>query len=582
MSEKARRLTRVVALIAALFLFAAACGDDDGGGEVVGDSGGSTEQTGGSSDESSDDGGAGDDAADGAAGDDAADGAGDETAADGGAGDDAAGDDDGAGDDAADGADAPTGTLVVGRAADLDVLDPHLATAFQSVQALELVYDTLLSLGPDLAVGPGLAESWEFSSDGLTLTMHLREGVLFHGGDSFDSEDAAASLNRILDEETGAVTRANIASIASVDTPDASTIVLSLSQADAPILASLADLNSAMVSADAIAGGTVDSTPDGTGPFIWDNWRQGESLTLTANVDHWRGSPQVGAVEIRVLPDESSLLAAVDVGEVNIAIITDPLIAVQAGGDVEVLRTPALAYHALMMNSNRGPLADQSVRQAISCAINRQEIVDSVALGEGVVTGPITIPAYKSPTDGLPCGGQQDVAEARRLLDEASQGDGFELNVIVPTFFASAVDEAQVIQAQLGAVDIDLDLEVLETDVYVQRWLDADFDAAVALNSGKIDPHQMYVRYWTSDGNLNAIASYSSDTLDELMAAGRVETDQAARAEIYADFSAVLQEASPWIWVYHGFEYRMLNGVENFTPMPTGSLQYLREAALGG
>ena len=247
---------------------------------------------------------------------------------------------------------------MVGRAADVDVLDPHLATAFQSVQALEMVYDTLLSLGPDLAVGPGLAESWEFSDDGLTLTMHLREGVAFHGGDSFDSEDAAASLNRILDEETGAVTRANIASIASVDTPDSSTVVLNLSQPDAPILASLADLNAAMVSADAIAAGTVDTDPDGTGPFAWSDWQQGQAVTLTANVDHWRGSPQVGSVEIRVLPDESSLLAAVDVGEVNVAVITDPLVAVLAGDDVEVLRTPALAYHALMMNSNRGPLAD--------------------------------------------------------------------------------------------------------------------------------------------------------------------------------------------------------------------------------
>ncbi|WP_419865065.1 ABC transporter substrate-binding protein [Candidatus Poriferisodalis sp.] len=560
MSEKARWLTRMVALFAALALFVSACGDD-ADEQAADDTAAPTEQADDSPDAAADDPGDDPDAGD---SDAAADDAGD-------AGDEAETDDSPA---------PPTGTIVVGRAADIDVLDPHRATAFQSVQALELVYDTLLSLGADLAVGPGLAESWEFSADGRTLTLHLREGVMFHGGDSFDSGDAAASLNRILDEETGAVTRANIASIASVDTPDASTVVLNLSQADAPILASLADLNAAMMSADAIATGTVDTSPDGTGPFVWGEWQQGESLTLTANLDHWRGAPQVGGIEIRVLPDEASLLAAVDVGEVNVAVITDPLVAVQAGGDVEVLRTPALAYHALMMNSNRGPLADQSVRHAISCAINRQEVIDSAALGEGAVTGPITIPAYQSPPDGLPCGGQQDVAEARRLLDAAGQGAGFELNVIVPIFYASAVDEAQVVQAQLGEVGIALDLEVLETDVYVERWLAADFDAAVALNSGKIDPHQMYVRYWTSDGNLNPIASYSSDILDELMAAGRVETDQSARVRIYAEFSAALQEASPWIWIYNGFEYRMLNGVDNFTPMPTGSLQFLREASL--
>lgn len=552
MSERARWWAKVVSSILALMLVAAACGGDDGTSD---DDTGSADPAGETTDSS-------------------ADGAGTNADADSDTATDA--------DEGTDDTDS-AGTLVVGRAADLDILDPHLATAFSSVQSLELVYDTLLSLGPDLAVGPGLAESWEFSDDGLTLTMQLRSGVSFHGGDTFDADDVAASLNRILDEETGAVTRSNIASITAVDAPDPSTVVLTLSQADAPILASLADPNAAMVSADAIAAGTVDSAPDGTGPFVWDTWQQGEALTLTANPDHWRGAPAAGGVELRVIPDEASLLAAVDVGEVNLAIITDPLVAIQAGGDVEVLRTPALAYHALMLNSTEGPLAEQGVRQAISCAINRQEIVDSAALGEGAITGPITIPAYQSPTTGLPCAGTQDVAEAQRLLDEAGFGEGFELDTIVPTaIFASAVDEAQVIQAQLEAIGITLNIETLETDVYVDRWLAADFDAAVALNSGKVDPHQMYVRYWTSDGNLNGVASYSSDTLDELMAAGRVETDQAARVDIYADFSAALQEASPWIWIYHGYEYRMLNGVDGFTPMPTGSLQYLREASLAG
>jgi len=547
MNEQTKRWAKLVAILMALAMLAAACGGgDDDSGDDDADTDDSTQQ-----DESSGDDDQGDDASDDEMSDDVDDGA--------------------------------SGALVVGRAADLDILDPHLATAFSSVQSLELVYDTLLSLDPDLAVVPGLAESWEFSDDGLTLTMTLREGVQFHSGDTFDSEDAAASLNRILDEETGAVTRSNIASIESVDAPDATTLVLNLSQADAPILASLADPNAAMLSATAIEAGTVDTTPDGTGPFAWEEWQQGEALTLTANADHWRGAPQVSTVEMRVIPDEASLLAAVDVGEINLAIITDPLVAVQAGGDVEVQRTPALAYHALMLNSTRGPLAEQAVRQAISCAIDRQAVVDSAALGEGEVTGPLTIPAYQSPADGLPCGGQQDIEEAKRLLDEAGFGDGFELNTVVPSaIFASAVDEAQVLQAQLGEIGITLEIETLETDVYVDRWLAADFDAAVALNSGKVDPHQMYVRYWTSDGNLNGVASYSSDTLDELMEAGRVETDQAARVAIYNDFSAALQEASPWIWIYHGFEYRMLNGVENFTSMPTGSLQYLREASLAG
>ena len=133
-----------------------------------------------------------------------------------------------------DGDDASTSeTLVVARTGDIDNLDPHLATAFQTYQALELVYDTLFELDADLNVQPGLAEDWSYSDDGTTLTLTLRDGVAFHGGDTFDSEDAKASLERILDEETGAVARANLLSIESVEAPDATTLELTLSEADA-------------------------------------------------------------------------------------------------------------------------------------------------------------------------------------------------------------------------------------------------------------------------------------------------------------------------------------------------------------
>ncbi|PWG74606.1 ABC transporter substrate-binding protein, partial [Enterococcus hirae] len=88
-------------------------------------------------------------------------------------------------------------------------------------QALELVYDTLFELDAELNVQPGLAEEWSYSDDGTMLTITLRDDVTFHGGDTFDSEDAKATLERILDEETGAVARANLLSVESVEAPDA-------------------------------------------------------------------------------------------------------------------------------------------------------------------------------------------------------------------------------------------------------------------------------------------------------------------------------------------------------------------------
>jgi peptide/nickel transport system substrate-binding protein len=105
------------------------------------------------------------------------------------------------------------GTLVIGRTGDIDNLDPHVATAFQTIDALELIYDSLTELDADLNVQPALATEWEFNDDGTELTFHLREGVTFHDGDPMTSADVVASLERVLDEATGAVQRTNLLSI---------------------------------------------------------------------------------------------------------------------------------------------------------------------------------------------------------------------------------------------------------------------------------------------------------------------------------------------------------------------------------
>jgi peptide/nickel transport system substrate-binding protein len=487
-------------------------------------------------------------------------------------------------DDTAEDGQASGGRLIVARTGDIDNLDPHLATAFQTYQTLELVYDTLFELTPELEFTEGLVETFEYSDDGTELTLQLREGVVFHDGSELDSGDVAASIERILDEDTGAVARANLTSITAVDTPDELTVVFTLAEPDGTLPAALADPNTAILSADTIEADTIGSEPMGTGAFAFENWDQGQSVLLSAHTDHWGEGPHVDEVQFRVIPDESSLLAGMRAGEFHIGIMSDPSVVTQIDeGELTVERDPALAYRALMLNNERGPLGDQQVRQAIACAIDRQELVDNAVFGEGEPTGPFTAPAFAGdPHDGLPCDGR-DVELAQELLDEAGYGDGFSLDTIVITGeYETAINEAQVLQAQLEEIGVELDLDQLETNVYVERWLEADFDAAVALNGGRADPHQMYARYFTSAGNLNDVATHSSDTLDELFAQGKAETDEDARADVYADISRELLDASPWAWLFTGFEYRVLQPeVEGFVSMPTGSLKSLRQVQIG-
>jgi peptide/nickel transport system substrate-binding protein len=117
--------------------------------------------------------------------------------------------------------------------------------------------------------------------------------------------------------------------------------------------------------------------------------------------------------------------------------------------------------------------------------------------------------------------------------------------------------------------------------VYVKRWLDADFDAAVALNGGNPDPDIMFFRYWHSTGNLQKVAAFHSDDIDKLLEQGRATSDPAKRKDIYAQVQKKLTDAAPWVWLYVGYEYRVMQPyVKGFTPLSNGSIIYLREAWL--
>jgi peptide/nickel transport system substrate-binding protein len=469
------------------------------------------------------------------------------------------------------------GTLVVGVTTDPDTLFPWKATQFQAVNVLQNIYGTLTEFDKDLNVVPGLAESWKASDDGLTVTLKLRSGVTFADGSTFGSEDVKSSLDKIKDEKTAAVSSSALASVVSVAAPDKSTVVLTLSAPDAALPASLAVVNMAMLSSDDTEA-ALNTTPNGTGPYSFDSRVANQSITLKKNAGYWGDAPTLDKVEFRVIPDESSIVSALQSGNVQLAVFDDPLVAkTAASATTAVAKTPQLSYHVLQLNARRGALTDVNVRLAMQCAIDRQQVLDTAALGEGEVTGPITSPAYKSDPSARPCP-TRDLAKAKAYLAKAGKSGGVTIKTIVSQGeYATSVNEAQNLKAQLAEAGITLDVETLESGAYVDRWIAGDFDAAVALNGGRPDPDGMYGRYFTSTGNLNKVAGYSSPTLDALFAQGKATSDPKARAAIYQKVSAELEDNAAWIWLFTSYSYTATaSTVKGFVPMANGSLQSLR------
>ncbi len=472
---------------------------------------------------------------------------------------------------------SPGGSLVVGVTSDPDTLFPWKATQFQAVNVLQNVYGTLTEFDQELKVVPGLAESWDASKDGLSVTLKLRAGVTFADGSTFGSEDVVSSLEKIRLEATAAVSRTALDSVASMAAPDKSTVVLTLSAPDAALPANLAVINMAMLSADDTEA-ALNTKPNGTGAYSFDSRVANQSITLKRNTKYWGDKPTLDSVEFRVIPDESSIVSAMQSGNVQMAVFDDPLVAKTAAGPaITVAKTPQLSYHVLQLNATRGNLADVNVRLAIQCAIDRQQVLDTAALGEGEVTGPVTSPAYKSDPAARPCP-KRDLDKAASYLAKAGKAEGVTIKTIVSQGeYATSVNEAQNLKSQLAEAKITLDVETLESGAYVDRWIAGDFDAAVALNGGRPDPDGMYGRYFTSKGNLNKVTGYSSPALDALFAKGKATTDLKERTGIYKEVSAELENNAAWVWLFTSYSYTATGSkVKGFVPMANGSLQYLR------
>lgn len=468
--------------------------------------------------------------------------------------------------------------LVIGMSADVDNLNPWTATHYSSVEVLSLLYGTLTELDEGLEVVPGLAEEWEVSEDGLSVTFHLREGVTFVDGSELDAEDVVASYTAIKDEDTAAVSATYLSTVSEIEAVDSHTVELTLNSPDAALFFKLAVSSTAILPAGADLD-EIQTTPNGTGPFIMENRTPSESITLASNPNFWGGEPILDRVEYRIIPDEQAVVSALQAGNVHMATFDDPLVAETIGGTVDVIETPKLDYQVLQINNSAEPLDDVNVRLALACTVDREEVLESAALGAGEVTGPITSPAFLSDPDDRPCP-EPDLDRARDYLAEAGYEDGLTLSIIVMQdgYPSTAVAQTENLQAQLQQVGITLNIESLESGNYVDRWMAADFELALALNGSQPDPGVSYERYFMAEGSLNSVAGYTSDTLEELFIRGREETDEETREEIYQQISAELENEAVWVWLFSPYEYTALaEGVSGFTPMANGSVRTLRD-----
>ena len=438
--------------------------------------------------------------------------------------------------------------LVAAIGGEPDQLDPQRTSSYFSFEVLENVFDTLVEPDENLQMQPALAESWEVSDDQLTWTFDLRDGVTFHDGSPFTSEDVVYSYRRIIDEELANAWK--FATVTDVSAPDEDTVVITVSQPTPNLLSNLGGFKGmAIVEQQNVESGDITTAPVGTGPFSVSDYVSGDHISLTANSDYWGGAPKLGGVEYRFISEPATALAALRAGDIDWTDVVPPqqVDALATDSEVTLGLTPSSDYWYLALNEARSPWNDPRVRQAIAYAIDRDAIVQAVSYGTAAVNQ-LAIPEqsfWYTNYDEY----STDLDAAQALLDEAGF-EGGTLDMLATSDYPETVTAAQIIAASLEPLGITVEIRQPDFSTWLDEQNSGSFDMLMMGWLGNIDPDDFYYAQHHTDGASNA-QKYSTPTVDDLLDRARVETDRDARKDLYAQAARIIADDASYIYLYN-------------------------------
>ena len=428
-------------------------------------------------------------------------------------------------------------TFTVAISEDVGVLNPHTYDA-HIFAALAMIYEPLVRYAEDGSIQPVLAESWQASADNLTWTFKLRQGVAFQDGTPFNAEAAKWNLQQwvnVADHDWLPVST----QIAAIETPDSNTLVLRMKE---PYYATLQELTLVrpvrFLSPKAMDGQGKFTQPVGTGPWKVAEYTPDQKLVLTPSETYWGEQPTLSQVVLDVIPDPQTRVAALVSQEVDLiggeylgGIPVESIVTLQNNPDVEMLTADGTTTYIIQMNYRRSPFNDVRVRQALNHAIDRE------AIGRQVFNN-LATPAQGFFAPNLPYVAYPDANlythnpdQARALLQEAGwtagdngalikEGKPLQWTMIIDTeLFPQAKSMAEVVQAELKQVGIEMQIRQVNSGGRADALESADFDMTFGITYGApYDPHSSLKDLFSSTGEgSNHGGFYADAELDRMI-----------------------------------------------------------------
>lgn len=453
-------------------------------------------------------------------------------------------------------------TLVVAQGSDPQTFDPtQFATGNQSF--MYQLYDPLVLLDSDGNPVPRLATSWTRSDDELSVTFTLRAAT-FHSGRPVTAQDVVDTFAYYETPEVGANLLERLAPITSVEATDDSTVVMHLSSPTPGLF----DLLSTFFILDSGAMDSLSTTDAGSGPFMIEKRTPGVGFTMKKFDNHYLAADiAISTIEVKVISDSIAASGALQTGEVDLLLETDPLVAEQfksaAGFKVERPdAAPITAY--LMLNVSVAPLDNKLVRQALAYAIDRQKIADIAYPGTADPACQPWAPGHWAYSESLNDACSFDLDQAKALLDQAGVGPfTISVNTAPDAYSPGSVAAAQIIKEDFAKIGVDLEILTYEPAKARELLLASDFQTLIHFYSeGGLDPQSIFPSGLFGPGD-SSRSKFTSPEYENLVDAANSTLDQAARKEAYAKVSAeVIDEAFLIPIAYRFRQYVMSDGVD--------------------
>ena len=503
---------------------------------------------------------------------------------------------------------AATGVLVFGSGGQPVNLTPGDITDGNSIYVQRQIYNYLLGTMPGTTdLMPELATDWSASDDGLVWTFNLREGVTFHDDTEFNAEAVVFNINRWWDPEFeygyreegnlyeiwtdlfGGFRGDEASTLVDVRAVDTLTVEFELAEPFAAFPAAISSGYFGIASPTAIqeAGpsyGTPSGVAVGTGPFVFEEWRSGDRITLSSFENYWEeGAPDADQLVISFVEDPAARLAQLRAGTLDFTVdlTPDQLPEITSDPNLEAVFRPSFNVGYLALNPDYEPLASVEVRQAIAQAINKADIVEAFWGELGETNGHFVPPSLSNYTSNEINDYNYDPEAAQAAIAEAGYPNGFDLDLwympVSRPYFPNPKPIAEAFAAELSQIGIRVNLQTKDWGAYLEdRNTPPGFQAFMLGWTGDYGDPDNFLYAHFGPGATQDLGNYQNPELVQLLNQARVTSDQAEREALYQQADEILFAEALRIPIVHSQPLLAQRAsLAGWEPSPLGSEQFV-------